>query len=786
MKNLLNSLKIKAHINKLLNSSILKRLFINSIVVLIIPIILFGSIFYFNILKAFKDEINLSNLSHLNSIKENTDGILDELKGKSIFIASSDYVESFYTAKYIKKLRGINYVEAAINLMTFLRANSDANSYIHSMYIYNDITNDVLTSKQQLEKLDNFYDTHWHDMYEQNRDFIQLMPQHRPIDDDYFDKHKRLDPEWYHANEKVVTFIYPFKLYPNTILNGALMINVYEDALSFAKNITDTENDSNIIIAKSNGIVISSQIDTPDYDLNKIVTSIVKQDKLSGYISSKHGDTQYLITYVYSDDHDLVYIKTTDINKLYKKLNFYRLLIVFVSILLTLGGTLYSYNQAMKVYNPIESTLKTLNIQLSNIPKEKRNEIKILSNAISKMIKESNKLSNIFESQKESIKQSYVQEIIRGNTTHYQNLFGNEMSHFTCMVLSIDKYKEFTEKYDYTEQNSLKRLILEIAEKTTSQYTPCSGSIMQRDRVVIVVASNLKENKSFEQMIDKITDAIKEQIALLNQFSISIGIGSTYKQAHMIRNSYLESVETLKYRILKGHSSIIHYKDLNDYYKGYYSATNIDKKIINNLKINNYKAIEILISDLVSELKSKNNISYENIIQIFYGLVSSMLEYLEISHIIITEIQDDDVNISESLVHSETLEEIEILILSFIKKIIIHQKSNTLSEENYAKQAIDYIHKNFTNPNFDVAALVDDLSIPYQQLRRIIIEQTGMNCNKYINFLRIEKAKELLYTSSISIKNIASNIGYNNDQSLNRHFKKQEGITPGEFRRLHQ
>ena len=69
-------------------------------------------------------------------------------------------------------------------------------------------------------------------------------------------------------------------------------------------------------------------------------------------------------------------------------------------------------------------------------------------------------------------------------------------------------------------------------------------------------------------------------------------------------------------------------------------------------------------------------------------------------------------------------------------------------------------------------------------MRKIVKQETGKSLLDLINNARIEKAKVLLRETSMYIKEIAEDVGYNNVQSLTRFFKKYEGITPGEFREI--
>jgi len=60
-----------------------------------------------------------------------------------------------------------------------------------------------------------------------------------------------------------------------------------------------------------------------------------------------------------------------------------------------------------------------------------------------------------------------------------------------------------------------------------------------------------------------------------------------------------------------------------------------------------------------------------------------------------------------------------------------------------------------------------------------------MNCTpmEYLKKVRIERSKQLLLGTGLNILQIAWEVGYSHQSSLNRAFKEVEGITPAEFRR---
>lgn len=69
-------------------------------------------------------------------------------------------------------------------------------------------------------------------------------------------------------------------------------------------------------------------------------------------------------------------------------------------------------------------------------------------------------------------------------------------------------------------------------------------------------------------------------------------------------------------------------------------------------------------------------------------------------------------------------------------------------------------------------------------LSKIFKEEYGITINAYVSRKRITAAKQLLRFSSKTIEQISSEIGIHDTNYFTRLFKKIEGITPGEYRKM--
>ena len=96
-------------------------------------------------------------------------------------------------------------------------------------------------------------------------------------------------------------------------------------------------------------------------------------------------------------------------------------------------------------------------------------------------------------------------------------------------------------------------------------------------------------------------------------------------------------------------------------------------------------------------------------------------------------------------------------------------------------EAIAYIEKNYAEP-ISVSGLARLSNYSDRQFIRLFKETLGCIPIDYITNLRMQKARELLKTSSLPIAEIASRCGYNDSNYFSRIFKKHNAETPSEYR----
>ena len=103
----------------------------------------------------------------------------------------------------------------------------------------------------------------------------------------------------------------------------------------------------------------------------------------------------------------------------------------------------------------------------------------------------------------------------------------------------------------------------------------------------------------------------------------------------------------------------------------------------------------------------------------------------------------------------------------------------------YIKEAINYIEQNFQN-NITIEDIAAVCGINRSYFGKIFRNSIGRSPQEFLMNYRMVKATELLKLTSLSIAEIGSAVGYENQLHFSRAFKTIYGVSPREWRNQHR
>ena len=98
------------------------------------------------------------------------------------------------------------------------------------------------------------------------------------------------------------------------------------------------------------------------------------------------------------------------------------------------------------------------------------------------------------------------------------------------------------------------------------------------------------------------------------------------------------------------------------------------------------------------------------------------------------------------------------------------------------EDVIRYISENYTRDDISLKMVAEEMDISYKYLSDAFKKETGKTFLEYLHALRDNRAKELLVTTDASVAQIGEEVGYLSSNTFIKIFKKNNGITPGEYR----
>ena len=95
---------------------------------------------------------------------------------------------------------------------------------------------------------------------------------------------------------------------------------------------------------------------------------------------------------------------------------------------------------------------------------------------------------------------------------------------------------------------------------------------------------------------------------------------------------------------------------------------------------------------------------------------------------------------------------------------------------------VEYICRSYNEP-LSARAVAEKFGCTAAEMNRALMLQVEKNFEEFLNYVRINRAAELLLTTDQTVTYIAMEVGYANVKTFNRNFLRFKVMTPGDFRK---
>ena len=290
-----------------------------------------------------------------------------------------------------------------------------------------------------------------------------------------------------------------------------------------------------------------------------------------------------------------------------------------------------------------------------------------------------------------------------------------------------------------------------------------------------------KWSRNFTSKTKEICREIQEKTKEVMGFDVSMGIGKWVKKPEELIRSHDMAAQTLQYRYLLGGNLLI---DMEEQQPA--QEINLDEPLAElkeAMKTGQKEQVDRALSTIEEEIrqalmeKSRACMYLQQVIRTMDNACEDVSADMD-------RVREDRDELLRQVTDQKSFEDACKVVQKHTDRIFeILSEMNTSSSERQARLAIDYIQKNYMDPDLSLNSICSYLNISTSYFSTIFKDETGETFTEVLIRTRMEKARELLEKTTMKNYEIAEKVGFSDPHYFGFSFKKMTGCTPTEYAR---
>jgi len=383
-------------------------------------------------------------------------------------------------------------------------------------------------------------------------------------------------------------------------------------------------------------------------------------------------------------------------------------------------------------------------------------------------INNNNELKETYKKISPYVEKQMIEDIAYGVTltdrqfNEYRDIFRIDSVKFCCIVFNLKEKKVFNE-------NS----ITQIKNKLDILFPRIVGGLCLNDIILFVFDEDVG-SKVLGRDFENLSNNLQMDFKLNYNVDLSIGTSATNEGLNQLYLSYKEAkrcaesaennnsgpeCETLKTISINEVNHIVSGKVINE---------DLNGAIIE---------LDIIISNLLSSNDSPDFFNVKKLLLVIFNNICS-----DINEFIGKDFKGfSKEKILQELVDLKEISDLKNCVSLILKNLITYIWSYKRSKNiDVVEKVKNYIENNYMN-DISLDDLAQYVSMSSFYLSRVFSKVYGTNIKEYIIKIRMEKAKSMLIEGNKSVKQIAFEVGYVDQNYFSKAFKKYTNISPKEY-----
>ncbi len=651
--------------------------------------------------------------------------------------------------------------------VTQLNNYRNTNPYVESIYVYNHNWDSVSVSSSKFGTFDApiegeqaFFDTQIADLLNQE---IASLGRHQPV------------PRIVKRNKE--EYLYYTYLTSNSFsssnIQSAVFVNFSGTWMDSV--IKDTKGSpAQTLILDETGAVICNNERWPIFSQlaeEELYVEMQQHTDEDGYFLCDIDGEKYVVSYFKPESENWQYLRLTPYQYVIGEIDSAIRIFLLIVAVLIICGALASYFSSLHIYAPIQEMQKGM----EQLEKENRE---------SRQVSRQHLLQNTLYGYTD------VSSLIKDGSFDDLQVRDPRPKYFFLILLHIDHYRDLHQDYDAEGRNLVRYAVLNIASEICSREfdveTVDMGGVNHLVMIFSISQKKYKEltTEELEGLLHEVNTSVK---GVLN-ISLSFTVSSAFTSFSEIAKYYNLTREAAFHHIFYPAGTILYGKTiLQNGLKHYnYPQLQEDRMVEAIMNSNEEKAGE-LMQEILLETKEYSYSVVNLAVSHLILAISNVLDEIRKNKFI--ELPENLVSQMSTLGNLRELESIHEVIEDF--ECLIHQIVVSLDDKRNSRHTDllvrinQLIEENYPDPNCCLDSIAEAVGLSSAYVGKLYKRYTLKSVSESISELRMNEAKRLLQNCRrMTVGDIAERTGFSSSSYFSKAFRKENGMTPNEYRNL--
>ncbi|NOU64638.1 helix-turn-helix domain-containing protein [Paenibacillus sp. LMG 31461] len=581
---------------------------------------------------------------------------------------------------------------------------------------------------------------------------------------------------------------------------SALILNIKPDWLY--SNITlinglAMESESQAFLADSKGHLLNLE-HQPSNSFNDFTEffpmKLVELGQEKGSFYHQLGKQKRLISYAKTSISDVYLVTAQPYSAVLGKVYQMRITSIVMTGSFLLLSLIVSAWIGQKLYKPVEDLIKLVKhspYQESDPLLPDRDELSYLSSMYKYISANLTSAKEEQQNNQKILQNYYIRKLITDSTAFSTEAFIEMLTQndlqvaprgfYLVGVMKIDDYSIRISRNSTYELKLFNFAILNIAQEILSRSYSCEAVDMRNNDLVVLISS-VSGVEDYRELLPLFGE-IQEVVLKFYKINVGIALSQSIQEFKDITHHYNLTQQYAMYQLVYGKDCILLPGMVKDNIENttYHFPPDLERKLNEGLKSSDLVQFEDAIEKAMAYISGLN---YDFIVYSITHIVVVLKNALkEMNSHRVQPIMIDLNMISQKVIEMKSLDEIRQLFVNMFHEMMENQKQVKEERNDLLTETIkDYVHANYKDNNLNLQVISGMLKLSSDYLGRLFKKCEGISVADYINEVRIHHAQTLLESKSYSINEIMEKVGYTNQSSFFKLFKKKFGTTPKEYR----